>query len=73
MHDYVSSRQGICGKNKFGINLDEQNELHVADVIEAAIQHDMNVDAVLFRGSSCWDIGTPCGHDKGHPRLILSV
>jgi len=46
MHDYLASRQGICGKNKFGINLDEKNELHVADDNQAAIQHDMNVEEV---------------------------
>ena len=46
MHDYVASMQGICGKKKLGINFDEKNELHVADVIQAAIQHDMNVDEV---------------------------
>jgi glucose-1-phosphate thymidylyltransferase len=59
MHDYVLSRQVIGDKSKIDIGLDEQNELHVADVIQAAIQNDMQVDSVIFKDGSCLDIGTP--------------
>ena len=59
MHDYLSARQRTGDKNKMGINQDEQNELHVGDVIQAAIQIDMQVDSVLFKDGSCLDIGTP--------------
>jgi len=59
MHDYLSARQRIADKNKIGINQDQQNELHVGDVIQAAIQIDMQVDSVLFKEGSCLDIGTP--------------
>jgi glucose-1-phosphate thymidylyltransferase len=59
MHDYLSARQRIADKNKIGINQDQQNELHVGDVIQAAIQIDMQIDMVLFKEGSCLDIGTP--------------
>ena len=59
MHDYVSPRQRIGDKNKIGINSDEQNELHVGNVIQAGIQNDLQVDSVLFKDGSCLDIGTP--------------
>ncbi len=59
MNDYVSARQGIGDKNKIGINQDGQNELHVGDIIQAAIQNDLQVDSVLFKEGSCLDIGTP--------------
>ena len=63
MHDYVSARVVICDKNKIGINSNVQNEineeLHISDVIQSAIQNDMKVDKVLFKEGSTIDIGTP--------------
>ncbi|MCZ6801760.1 MAG: sugar phosphate nucleotidyltransferase [Nitrospirae bacterium] len=59
MHDYVSARQGIGDKTNDGINQVEQNELHVGDVIQAAIESDLQIDSVLFEDGSCLDIGTP--------------
>jgi len=59
MHDYVSARQRIGDKNKIGINSDKQNELHVGNVIQAAIQNDLQVDSVLSKEGSCLDIGPP--------------
>lgn len=37
----------------------EMEELHVGDVIQAAIDNRMLVDSVLFQDGSCLDIGTP--------------
>jgi len=59
MHDYLSARQRIADKNKIGINQDQQNGLHVGDVIQAAMQIDMQIGMVLFKEGSCLDIGTP--------------
>ena len=59
MHDYVLDRQVLCDENKIENNLDKQKELHVGDIIHAAIQNDMKIDAVLFKEGSCLDIGTP--------------
>jgi len=59
MHDYVSSEQRRCSKEKAGTSLQVQNEMQVADVIQAAIQNDMHVDSVVFKDGSCLDIGTP--------------
>jgi len=50
MHDYVSDGPGIYGS---------QNEMHVADVIQAALQDGLKVDSVLFKEGCCLDIGTP--------------
>jgi glucose-1-phosphate thymidylyltransferase len=58
MHDFVSSGRERSGTN-CGTSFDERNEVHVADVIQAAIDGGMNVEAVLFENGSCLDIGTP--------------
>ena len=58
MHDYVLSRQQKLKKNKIDASK-EQSELHVGDVIQAAIQDNMQVDSVIFKNGSCLDIGTP--------------
>lgn len=58
MHDFVSSGRERGGHNS-GMGLDGGNELHVADVIQAAIDGGMNAEAVVFEHGSCLDIGTP--------------
>ena len=55
MHDYVLSRQ----KQNLNTDQKEQDELFVGDVIQAAIQDNLQVDSVLFKDSYCLDIGTP--------------
>jgi len=60
MHEYILSRQGRVNKDNVGSNPNEpQNELHVGDVIQAALQSNMVVDAVTFQDGDCLDIGTP--------------
>ncbi len=59
MHDYVSSRKNNGHNSDADTSEQEQRELHVADVIQSAIEDDLNVDSVLFKDGSCLDIGTP--------------
>lgn len=55
LHEYV-----LSVKEKYKLNAsDEPDELHVGDVIQAAINNQMRVDSVLFQDGSCLDIGTP--------------
>lgn len=58
MHEYVLSVEEKYRINTLGAS-GELDELHVGDVIQAAIENSMNVDAVLFEDGSCLDIGTP--------------
>jgi glucose-1-phosphate thymidylyltransferase len=58
MHEYVLSLQEKYRMNKQGAP-GERDELHVGDVIQAAIDNGMSVDSVLFQDGSCLDIGTP--------------
>jgi glucose-1-phosphate thymidylyltransferase len=48
MHRYLATSQDP-----------EQREWFVGDVIQAAIHNDLRVEAVLFPGGTCLDIGTP--------------
>ncbi|GJQ58179.1 MAG: dTDP-glucose pyrophosphorylase [Candidatus Scalindua sp. AMX11] len=59
MHDYVLSRQVVCDESKGNNNPDKQKELHVGDIIQAAIEDNIKIDSVLFKNGSCLDIGTP--------------
>ncbi len=52
MHNYVSDR-------KESDNPEQQKELFVGDVIQAAIGDKMLIDSVLFKEGKCLDIGTP--------------
>ncbi len=40
-------------------NIIRQRELFVGDVIQAAIDNNLNVEGVIFSDSTCLDIGTP--------------
>lgn len=53
LHDYVSDRKENHD------NLKHQKELYVGDIIQAAINDNMQIDYVLFKDGSCLDIGTP--------------
>jgi len=59
MHEYVSGSQRTNDKDKAGNNVDEQQELFLGEVIQAAIDNDMQIDTVLFTDGSYLDIGTP--------------
>lgn len=58
MHEYLSSHRGIA-ESKDPAADTGFTELHVGDVIHAAIKANMQVDSVLFRQGHCLDIGTP--------------
>ncbi|MGQ3684430.1 MAG: sugar phosphate nucleotidyltransferase [Candidatus Loosdrechtia sp.] len=58
MHKYVVSMQEKYRINKPGTS-GESAELHVGDVIQAAIKDKMRIDSVLFKEGKCLDIGTP--------------
>jgi glucose-1-phosphate thymidylyltransferase len=57
MHEFVSSdlRSGGRGKRSRSGRL---NEMHVADVFQAAIDSGFRVETVIFENGSCLDIGT---------------
>lgn len=58
MHDFVLSEEESSSKHS-RMSLDARNEMHVADVIQAAIDGGMKVETVLFENGTCLDIGTP--------------
>lgn len=53
MHDYISDQQRIFENNK------DIEELFVGDVIQAAMQNNMEIDTVIFKDGNALDIGTP--------------
>jgi len=60
MHEYILSIQETQNdKNSGGAYGEEQQELFVGDVIQAAIHNDMQIDTVLFTDSTFLDVGTP--------------
>jgi len=58
MHEYILSLKEKWAKNKSETNM-VQEELHVGDVFQSAIDGGMRVDSVLFQDGSCLDVGTP--------------
>jgi glucose-1-phosphate thymidylyltransferase len=59
MHEYLTAIQNVNEQDGAGNNTPEQRELFVGDVIQAAIHHDLRVEAVLFSDDTYLDIGTP--------------
>lgn len=59
MHDYVASKKVRGRVLKSGANPGKHKELHVGDVIQAALGNGLKVESVLFEEGSCLDIGTP--------------
>ena len=70
MHDYVLSKKTMCEKAIMDGNAGDQNEVYVGDVIQAALQNEMKVDAVIFKDGSCLDIGTPEDLFKASSELV---
>lgn len=59
MHEYVSANLKTNDRSKIGNNIEEQQELFVGDIIQAAMNNDIHIDTVLFSNGSYLDIGTP--------------
>jgi glucose-1-phosphate thymidylyltransferase len=59
MHKYISKLKKIMDQNGDQNHIAGKRELYIGDIIQAAIQHDMQIDSVLFSDSFCLDIGTP--------------
>jgi len=59
MHEYLSTIQEVKEQDNAENNASEQRELYVGDVIQAAIDNDLQVEGVLFPDNTCLDIGTP--------------
>lgn len=60
MHEYILSIQKTQNdKNSGGAYGEEQQELFVGDVIQAAIHNDMRINTVLFADGTFLDVGTP--------------
>jgi glucose-1-phosphate thymidylyltransferase len=58
MHDFVS--HDLRGRDpKRRTSAITHGEVHVADVIQAAIDQGLSVEALSFENGSCLDIGTP--------------
>ncbi len=53
MHEYVGDRVAPVGDGRA-----VGRELHMSEVVQAAIEEKMRVEAVTFTGSRCVDIGT---------------
>jgi glucose-1-phosphate thymidylyltransferase len=59
MHEYVTALQKRKDDRKRSLNVEEDHELFVGDVIQAAIYNDMLIDTVLFSKGKYLDIGSP--------------
>jgi len=59
MHEYVTVLQKKKDDRKRGVKVEEDQELFVGDVIQAAIHNDMQIDTVLFPKGKYLDIGSP--------------
>jgi len=60
LHDHVLSKQVGVNKDKVGSHCNSQHEeLHVGEVIQAAITSNMLIEGVIFQDGRCIDIGTP--------------
>jgi glucose-1-phosphate thymidylyltransferase len=59
MHEYLAAAQRVAEGDGGGHHGPERRELFVGDVIQAALQDGLPVDAVLFPEGACLDIGTP--------------
>jgi glucose-1-phosphate thymidylyltransferase len=58
MHDYLQQVRTAVVENRFP-DPRAPREIHVGDVLIAAIAQGMRVAAVSFSGGSCLDVGTP--------------
>jgi glucose-1-phosphate thymidylyltransferase len=59
MHEYLRVNLSVSSFNTADKDSDRQRELFVGDVIQAAIDDGLKVEAVIFANGSYWDIGTP--------------
>lgn len=59
MHEYLAAVQNVNGQGDDRSDVPGQRELFVGDVIQAAIQNDLRVEAVFFPDGTYLDIGTP--------------
>ena len=59
MHEYLSSLQKAKKTGDALNNPSDDRELFVGDIIQAAIDDNLQVEGVLFHDNSCLDIGTP--------------
>ena len=59
MHEYVTILQERKDGREKGINAEEDQELFVGHVIQAAIHNNMRIDTVLFPKGKYLDIGSP--------------
>ena len=59
MHEQLVTRQQeIENRDNAGNSLSKQRELYLGDLFQAAIQHKLQVDTLLFTDGNCLDIGT---------------
>jgi len=59
MHDYLLSLQKVDREKENDAQIVEQAELQISQVVQAAIQHNLQIETVVFKDGSCLDIGTP--------------
>jgi dTDP-glucose pyrophosphorylase len=59
MHEYVSADLKANHNDETSCTVAKQHELFVGDVIQAAIQDNIQVDTVLFTDGKYLDIGIP--------------
>ena len=59
MHEFVMNRLSRITSEKDQAHCMDRQEIFVGDVIQAAIENQLNMDAVVFTEGSFIDIGTP--------------
>ena len=59
IHEYLSKAQVTKKHINVGHEGSGESELFMSDIIQRAIDNDMQVESVLFPDSTCLDIGTP--------------
>jgi glucose-1-phosphate thymidylyltransferase len=59
MHEYVATLQKRKNTRNEGANVEEDQELFVGNVIQAAIHKDIQIDTVVFPNGEYLDIGSP--------------
>jgi glucose-1-phosphate thymidylyltransferase len=59
MHDYLLSRKEPIRENRKESDITEKTEMHISEIVQAAIERNLQVDTVIFKDGTCLDVGTP--------------
>ena len=59
MHEFLAAIEADKLQNEIDKTLQQQQELPIGDVFQAAIDNGLEIDAEVFANGTCLDIGTP--------------